>query len=278
MCIEKTQITDTEFVKGFVRMCEDGWRMGWHERNGGNLSYRIKDEEIEKIMPFLNEDKPWTDITAKVPGLSGEFFLVTGSGKYFRNVPLNPAENIAIIEINSDGDKYRIRWGLENGGKPTSELPSHLLNHEVKKRVSNGRIRVVYHAHPANIIALTFILPIDDQIFTRELWEMITECAMVFPEGVGVLPWMVCGSPDIGIKTSKLMEKYNVAIWAYHGMFCCEEDFDLTFGLMNTVEKAAEILMKVLSVRPDKRQSVSSDNLRELAKAYNLPINEEFLD
>ena len=29
-------------VKGFIRMCNDGWLQGWHERNGGNLTYRMK--------------------------------------------------------------------------------------------------------------------------------------------------------------------------------------------------------------------------------------------
>ena len=31
-------ILDIEIVKGFMRMCNDGWLQGWHERNGGNLS------------------------------------------------------------------------------------------------------------------------------------------------------------------------------------------------------------------------------------------------
>lgn len=42
-------ILETGFVKGFIRMCSDGWNLGWHERNGGNLTYRIKPEEIEEV-------------------------------------------------------------------------------------------------------------------------------------------------------------------------------------------------------------------------------------
>lgn len=38
-----------------------------------------------------------------------------------------------IIELDEKGENYRILWGLVNGGRPTSELPSHLMNHEVKK-------------------------------------------------------------------------------------------------------------------------------------------------
>ena len=46
-----------------------------------------------------------------------------------------PHKNL-IIEVDGAGENYRIMWGLVNGGKPTSELPSHLMNHEVKKRVT----------------------------------------------------------------------------------------------------------------------------------------------
>ena len=119
--------------------------------------------------------------------------MVTGSGKYFRNVILNPEDSICIIEVDESGENYRVLWGLVNGGRPTSELPSHLMNHEVKKAVSGGTHRVIYHAHTTNVIALTFVLPLKDEVFTRELWEMATECPVVFPCGVGVVEWMVPG-------------------------------------------------------------------------------------
>ena len=203
--------------------------------------------------------------------------MVTGSGKYFRNVILDPAANTCIIEVDDKGENFRICWGLVNGGRPTSELPSHLMNHEVKKEVSGGKHRVIYHAHPTNIIALTFVLPLDDKVFTRELWEMATECPVVFPDGVGVVGWMVPGGRDIAVETSKLMRKYDVAIWAHHGMFVSGEDFDLTFGLMHTVEKSAEILVKVLSIRPDKLQTITPQNFRDLAVDFHVTLPEEFL-
>ena len=270
-------ILNAEFMEGFIRMADDGFRLGWHERNGGNLSYRIRQEEIEQVREELKADGLWTPIGTKVPGLSGEYFLVTGSGKFFRNISLDPEANIAIIELDQAGENYRILWGLKKGGRPTSELPSHLMNHEVKKEVTKGAHRVIYHCHAANVIALTFILPLSDQVFTRELWEMATECPVVFPEGVGVVGWMVPGGREIAVETSKLMRRYNVAIWAHHGMFCSGEDYDITFGLAHTVEKAAEILVKVLSVRPDKLQTITPENLRNLANDFHVSLPEEFL-
>lgn len=271
------RILESKFVQGFIKMADDGFQQGWHERNGGNLSYRLKPDEVQSIQPRLNCPGEWSDIGAEVPGLAGEYFLVTGSGKYFRNIIVDPEACIAIIEIDETGTKYRIRWGLVEGGTPTSELPTHLMNHEVKKRVTNGEHRVIYHAHTTNIIALTFVLPLIDEVFTRELWEMATECPVVFPSGVGVIGWMVPGGRAIAIKTAELMEKYDVAIWAHHGMFCSGIDFDLTFGLMHTVEKSAEILVKQLSMSPHKLQTIQPQNFRDLARDFNVSLPERFL-
>jgi rhamnulose-1-phosphate aldolase len=65
------------------------------------------------------------------------------------------------------------------------------------------------------------VLPLEDAAFSRELWEAMPECLVVYPEGVGVVPWMVPGGRDIAI--------------------------------------------------------ASAENLRALAKAYNLKLNEKFL-
>ena len=270
------KVLDAEFVKGFIRMATDGWEQGWHERNGGNLSYRIKPEEVGAVQEEL-VPREWQKIGTSVPQLAGEYFLVTGSGKYMRNVQIQPEDSICIFELDDKGEEYRICWGLVNGGKPTSELPSHLMNHEVKKTVTNGRYRVIYHAHTTNTIALTFVLPLEDEVFTRELWEMATECPVVFPDGIGIVPWMVPGGRDIAVATSELMKKYDVAIWAHHGMFCAGEDFDLTFGLMHTVEKSAEILVKVLSMTPTKRQTIQPDDFRSLAVDFKVTLPERFL-
>ncbi|MCR5103297.1 MAG: rhamnulose-1-phosphate aldolase [Eubacterium sp.] len=270
------KILEAEFVRGFIRMANDGWLLGFHERNGGNLTYRIKDTEIQDIKNEFTHGE-WMEIGTEVAGVAGEYFIVTGSGKFFRNAQIKPDETIGIIEVNEDGTKYRIVWGLKNGGRPTSELPSHLMNHEVKKKLTDGRYRVIYHGHPANIIALTFVLPLDADVFTRELWEMATECPVVFPDGIGVVPWMVPGGRDIAVETSKLMQLYDVVVWAHHGLFAAGEDFDLTFGLFHTVEKAAEILVKTLSMTSEKKQTITPDDFRKLAKEFGVELPERFL-
>lgn len=88
---------------------------------------------------------------------------------------------------------------------------------------------------------------------------------------------MVPGGKDIAIATSKLMKKYDAAVWAHHGLFAAGYDFDLTFGLMHTIEKSAEISVKVLSMTPHKRQTIQPDQFRALAKDFNVTLPERFL-
>lgn len=269
------KVLDAQFTKDFIHMADDGWQLGWHERNGGNISYRIKPEEVESVREDFKPQE-WREIGTEVPGLAGEYFLVTVSGEHFRNVKSDPEGTVCLIEIDDKGVNYRSVWGLRKGGRPTSELPTHLMNHEIKKNINN-KYRVIYHAHTPNIIALTFVLPLSDEVFTRELWESMTECPVVFPDGVGVVPWMVPGGREIAVETSKLMKKYDLAIWAHHGMFAAGESFDQTISLMHTAEKAAEILIKIYSMRNEKRQTITPDNFRTLGKAFGVELDERFL-
>ena len=52
------KVLEAKFVAGFMRMANDGWEQGWHERNGGNLSYRIKPEEVESVKEELRAITP----------------------------------------------------------------------------------------------------------------------------------------------------------------------------------------------------------------------------
>lgn len=271
------KVLEAKCIKGFMQMCEDGFTLGFHERNGGNLSYRMKEEEVREISENFTFDRPWQPIGTLVPALSGAHFIVTGSGKFFQNVMRDPEDSFCIAEIDDKGENYRIVWGLVNGGRPTSEFPTHLMNHEVCMKKTDGAHRVIYHGHPENVIALTFILPLSDEVFTRELWEIMTECPVIFPEGLGVIPWMVCGGREIAVKTSELMEKYNAVIWAHHGMFVSNDTFDNTFGLFHAIEKAASIYIKMLSTGRPMLQSITPKNFRDLAEAFDLDLPERFL-
>ena len=276
-------IPELPFVREFIRLCSIGDSLGFHERNGGNLSYHMTPAEASAASALLKGRPPcpWTDVDPKgdvaVPGLGGEWFLVTGSGKFFRNVAYDTEASIAICELDQAGAHYRVRWGLRDGGRPTSEFSSHLMNLEVKDRLTDGKVRVIYHAHPANLIAMTYVVPLKDRDFTRALWNTMTECPVIFPEGVGVVKWMVPGGREVAVATSKLMERYNNVVWAHHGLFCAADSFDNAMGQMETIEKAAKIYMLVLASGRKPLTGITSKGFLAIGKMYGGDIPKRFL-
>lgn len=269
-------IEQQDFFTGFIRVCSDGWEQGWHERNGGNLTYRLTAAEAESIREELHPEDTWHDLDVQAENLAGEYFLVTGSGKFMRNVPLAPEKNICVIRLDETGSRWQKVWGLTEGGNPTSELSSHILNQSARIAAGDD-CRVIYHAHPVNITAMTYILPISDRVFTRILWQSETECAAVFPEGVAVLPWMIPGKRDIALATSEKMKDFRAVVWAQHGMFAAGPDFDTTFGLFHTIEKAAQIYMTIRATGAPIINTISDGALRQIADAFGVKLREDFL-
>ena len=123
---------------------------------------------------------------------------------------------------------------------------------------------------------MSHIHELDENSWTKDLWKMQTESIVVFPEGIGVLPWMLCGGIEIGKATADKMKEYRAVVWSQHGLFTTGKNLDEVFGLIETIEKTAEIYMKIF----DKKiyQSISDENLKELAKAFKLTYKKGVID
>ena len=72
------------------------------------------------------------------------------------------------------------------------------------------------------------------------------------------------------------MQQYDVVIWAHHGLVCSGETLDMAFGVMHTIEKAAEMLVNVMRLG-GKRQTITPSNFKEIAHDFNLRFDERFL-
>lgn len=272
-------IEQANCIRRFMRVCSDGTAKGWHEANGGNLSYRMDAEDIAVCRPYLSVQSPWISVDVEAPGVGGDLFVVTGAGKYMRKVALDLAENIGIVEMDAAGDAYRVLWGFSDAGRPTSEFETHLLVHEVCARVSGGSDRVVYHAHTPNLAAITAAFIVDSRMLTRMLWKSTTECIIAAPEGVGALGFVQPGSAELARKTAELMEDYRAVVWSSHGVVACSETFDDTFGLVDSLEKAAGIYLSARAARGGQEPAnlLSDAQLREICESYEIEPNAGFL-
>ena len=264
----KNPIEASWFIKAMVKATADMWLKGWDERNGGNVSLRVDAAEIDPYREGTTPERV-VAIGETVAELAGQCFLDTGSGKYFRNVQLDPEENLGLIEVMPDGSSVRILWGFRGNAVPTSELSAHLKSHRSRQQVTQGASRVIMHCHATNLIALSYVLEPSSAALTRALWEMSTECLVVFPDGIGVLPWMVPGTATIGEATAAEMRKHPLVLWPFHGVFGSGASLDEAFGLIDTAEKAAEVLVKVLSMG-GKKQSITTQELKDLAARFQV--------
>lgn len=267
-------ILTASFVKEMCDTTANMYRLGWDERNGGNISYMLDESEVSEYLDLNNVIRAIPTGFDASP-LIGKIFIVTGTGKYFKKVKSDPENNLGIIRIAKDGTTAELLWGYADGGKFTSELPAHLMSHMARLKVDSEN-RVVMHSHPTNTLAMNYVHLLDEKKFTHTLWEMCTECIVVFPDGIGVLPWMLCGTNEIGEATAKKMEEFRLVVWGMHGIYGAGKTMDETFGLIETVEKAARIYM--LTAHLPRINTIKDSQMKELAEFFGVHYRKDFLE
>lgn len=267
-------ILTAPFVKEMCDTTANMYRLGWDERNGGNISYLLDENEVAEYLDLNNVIRT-IPTSFDAPELIGKIFIVTGTGKYFKNVEKDPENNLGIIRIAKDGTTAELLWGYSDGGKFTSELPAHLMSHRTRLKVDPEN-RVVMHSHPTNTLAMNYVHPLDEKKLTHTLWEMCTECIVVFPDGVGVLPWMLCGTNEIGEATAEKMKEFRLVIWGMHGIYGAGKTMDETFGLIETVEKAAQIYM--LTCNMPRVNTIKDSEMQQLAEFFRVDYRKDFLN
>lgn len=275
-------------VKGFARMCTDGWEQGWHERNGGNASYRLTEAdaaECEAVLGFSPGE--WLPLQIRAREAAKARFLVTRTGGYMRNIADDPRAGAGIVEVSPDGAAYRILWGLAREGRPTSEFSGHLLMHESRLRAaadagasSDAADRVIYHCHPVDVVALSCAVAPEGRAITRALWKMMTECVMVFPEGVGAVGCLTPGSLALAEASAREMASVRAVVWAHHGLVAAGTDFDDAFGRMHVIVKAASMYRAACSMcgRPPFPFEVTDAELRAIAADLGVVPRRGYLD
>lgn len=260
------KISNALFLKEAIDACFYFWQKGWGENHAGNVSYLLSDYEIEEYQNDLKVKRS-IPITFNTLGLTGKIFLVTRSGSIFRKAHKQPEIDFGVIKVNENS--LDILWGFEENNKPTSELSAHLQCHAV--RLSNNKNnKIVMHCHPTYTIAMTFCHSLNEDEFNQTLWSLNSECVLVFPEGVAILPWMVCGDSTIGEETAKKMQYRKAVIWPYHGLFVAGNSFDDVIGLVETIEKNAQVFMlnqgKLI-------QKISKDQIKLLAQSFGVDVS-----
>jgi L-fuculose-phosphate aldolase len=114
-------------------------------------------------------------------------------------------------------------------GRPSSETPMHLALYRCRPD-----IRAVVHAHPPIATALTVAkCPLE----TRLLPETV-----VLLREVPTLPYTMPTTPEFAQKVGEGMQRVNAALLENHGGVTLGTSLQMAFNLMETLERAAQIL------------------------------------
>lgn len=75
----------------------------------------------EELCEYLDPEKVRRMIPTgfSASELDGKYFLVTGTGKYFKNVQYAPDINLGIVRLVDGGKNAQLIWGFADGGKFT---------------------------------------------------------------------------------------------------------------------------------------------------------------
>ena len=266
-------ILEAPFVREMSKTTANMYRLGWDERNGGNISYLLDEKEVGEYLD-LNHVIRTIPTGFDATALIGKIFIVTGTGKYFKNVEFDPETNLGVVRIGKDGTTAELLWGYKDGGRFTSEFPAHMMSH-ISRLAIDPDHRIVMHTHPTYTIAMNAVCPLDEKDFTKRLWKSNTEAIVVFPDGVGVLPCMVCGTNEIGEATAEKMKKFRLVVWTNLGIYGTGKTMDEAFGLIETVEKTAQIYMLTLGHVVNE---IPDEVLKGLASLWHLTPLEGVLD
>ena len=263
-------------------LLEEGFTISGSDSRESDLTRRLADsgahiiygqsaanitDDIDDQICTLNAISEKYELPQTMENLKNNFFIVTGTGCRMRYVHSDPMNNAAIIRISADGTYYEII--AEKNIKPTSELPSHLLIHNVI--LGKGRkIKTVIHTHPIELVAMTHNSDfLGKDVLSKLLWSMIPETRAFCPKGVGIVPYALPGSMELAQKTVEQLDDYDVVLWEKHGALAIGEDIIEAFDMIDTLTKSAKIYESACSMG-FKPKGMSDEQMDELKRVFNL--------
>ncbi|WP_017719711.1 class II aldolase/adducin family protein [Kamptonema formosum] len=157
------------------------------------------------------------DLPVTVPALSGGWLIVSGSGRRLRDLARNPDTTLCLLHIQQGGEAGEIYAASDL--RPTSEFNSHLAIHNDHVARRSLSEHAVVHAQPLYLTYLSHLDAYSETFaFNRRLLRWQPETILEFPEGIGVLPFLVPGSQDLAEATVEPLRSHRAAIWRRHGI------------------------------------------------------------
>jgi rhamnulose-1-phosphate aldolase len=164
-------------------------------------------------------DRETMTLPERAPELAGVAFLVSGSGCRLAAIRRDPEANLGVVVVDPGGETATLHTAPRRGfRRVTSEFNTHFALH--REAMAAGAVyQAVIHAQPPSLTFLSHIARYQDEAtFNRRLLRWQPELIFQFPNGIGVVPFLVPGSARLAQLTAERMRGRTLVVWAKHGI------------------------------------------------------------
>ena len=154
----------------------------------------------------------------------------------------------------------------------TSEFNSHLAAHDDQVGRSGTNFHAVVHAQPPHLTYLSHIAAYRDTgTLNEKLMRWQPETIVNLPEGVGVLPFILPGSPALMAANIEALREHRVVLWSKHGVMA-RSNMSVTRAVdrVEYAETAAKYEHLDLT-SGGHGEGLSRAELREVVEAFHVP-------
>jgi rhamnulose-1-phosphate aldolase len=256
-----------------VSIGEAGLRLAGLEASegaAGNISLCVGwPLEVRRRFPL---SAPLT-LPLAAPALAGKLVIVTGSGRRLRDIQRDPAANLGAVVIGADGETGQLYTSPRRLFEHvTSEFNSHLAVHNDQVARTGTNFHALIHAQPPHLVYLSHIPAYREQAtLNARLLRWEPETIVQLPEGVGVLPFLLPGSPAMMAANVAQLRENRVVLWGKHGVMArSDRSATKAADLIEYAETAAHYEYMDL-VAGGRGEGLTADELRAVARAFAVP-------
>lgn len=239
------------------------------EGAAGNISVYMG-WPVEPRRRFPNVES--LELPEPAPSLAGQAFLITGSGRRLREIKDDPAANLGCLVVDPDGYTGKLYTSPRRlFARLTSEFNSHLAVHLDQVARSGTNFHAVVHAQPLHLTYLSHVPRYRDQNYlSRHLLRWQPELIVNLPEGIGVLPFHLPGSPELMSATVASLRTHRVVVWCKHGVMSrSDQSVKRACDRIEYAETGAHYEYLNLS-NGEMADALTDDEIRRICVAFNV--------
>lgn len=246
--------------------------IGAAEAAAGNLSICFR-EPLDVMTCFPNMQM--IELPVPAPDLAGATLIMTGSGRRLRQIIEAPTANLVCIIVETGGRTGKMFTAPDCQFKRvTSEFNSHLAVHHDQMRSRDIKLHTVLHAQPLYLTYLSHLTEYqDEQYLNQHLLRWQPETILNFPQGIGVLPFLLIGSAQLTIETMLKLRDHHMVVWSQHGVMArADNSIFHALDLIEYIETAAHYEYLNLTAG-GRSEGLSPEHLRAVAESWKIRQN-----